>query len=97
MINDLQAAGAKIKAYDPAAMTAARSVLSDVEYCDDEYAAAESSNALVVMTEWNQFRSLDLQRLKQLMREPNLIDLRNIYEPEKVKSAGFKFVSVGRR
>jgi UDPglucose 6-dehydrogenase len=97
MINDLQAAGARIKAYDPAAMTAARGVLNDVEYCDDEYAAAESSNALVVMTEWNQFRSLDLQRLKQLMREPNLIDLRNIYEPEKVKSAGFRFVSVGRR
>jgi UDPglucose 6-dehydrogenase len=49
------------------------------------------------MTEWNQFRSLDLQRLKQVMREPNLIDLRNIYEPEKVKAAGFRFVSVGRR
>jgi UDPglucose 6-dehydrogenase len=97
MINDLQAEGARIKAYDPAAMGAAKSILNNVEYCDDEYAAAESSHALVVMTEWNQFRSLDLQRLKQVMREPNLIDLRNIYEPEKVKAAGFRFVSVGRR
>jgi UDPglucose 6-dehydrogenase len=97
MIAGLQAEGAKIKAYDPAAMGAAQSILTDVEYCDDEYAAAESSHALVVMTEWNQFRSLDLQRLKQVMREPNLIDLRNIYEPEKVKAAGFRFVSVGRR
>jgi len=97
MIGGLQAEGARIKVYDPAAMSAAKNVLNDVEYCDDEYAAAESSNALVVMTEWNQFRSLDLQRLKQVMREPNLIDLRNIYEPEKVKAAGFRFVSVGRR
>jgi len=97
MIAGLQAEGARIKAYDPAAMGAARTILTDVEYCDDEYAAAESSHVLVVMTEWNQFRSLDLQRLKQVMREPNLIDLRNIYEPEKVKAAGFRFVSVGRR
>jgi len=97
MIGGLQAEGARIKVYDPAAMSAAKNVLNDVEYCDDEYAAAESSHALVVMTEWNQFRSLDLQRLKQVMREPNLIDLRNIYEPEKVKAAGFRFVSVGRR
>jgi UDPglucose 6-dehydrogenase len=96
MIAGLQAEGARIKAYDPAAMGAARAILTDVEYCEDEYAAAESSHALIVMTEWNQFRSLDLQRLKQVMREPNLIDLRNIYEPEKVKAAGFKFVSVGR-
>jgi UDPglucose 6-dehydrogenase len=97
MISDLQAEGARIRVYDPAAMAAARAVLNDVEYCDDEYAAADSSHALVVVTEWNQFRSLDLQRLKQVMREPNLIDLRNIYEPDKVKSAGFRFVSVGRR
>jgi UDPglucose 6-dehydrogenase len=97
MIGGMQAEGAIIKVYDPAAMEAARSVLSNVEYCDDEYAAAQGSHALVVITEWNQFRSLDLQRLKQVMREPNLIDLRNIYEPDKVKSAGFRFVSVGRR
>ncbi|HEY6328773.1 MAG TPA: UDP binding domain-containing protein, partial [Blastocatellia bacterium] len=60
------------------------------------YAAASGSHALVVLTEWNQFRSLDLQRLKAEMREPNLIDLRNIYEPEAVKAAGFQFVAVGR-
>jgi len=78
-------------------MAAARSVLNDVEYCDDEYGAADSSHALVVVTEWNQFRSLDFQRLKHVMREANLVDLRNIYEPEKVKAAGFNFVAVGRR
>jgi UDPglucose 6-dehydrogenase len=96
IIKDLLSAGATIRAYDPAAMDAARRFLPDIDYCDDEYAAATGSHALVVLTEWNQFRSLDFQRLKTAMREPNLIDLRNIYEPEAVKSAGFNFVSVGR-
>jgi UDPglucose 6-dehydrogenase len=96
IIGDLVLAGAGIRAYDPAAMYAARRFLPEIEYCDDEYAAATGSHALVVLTEWNQFRSLDFQRLKTEMREPNLIDLRNIYEPEAVKAAGFNFVSVGR-
>jgi len=71
--------------------------LPDVHYCEDEYAAAHGCDGLVVVTEWNQFRSLDIDRLKQLMREPNIIDLRNIYEPETLRAAGFKYLGMGRR
>jgi UDPglucose 6-dehydrogenase len=67
-----------------------------VRFCDDEYEAARGSDALVVVTEWNQFRGLDLNRLKSVMGDLNLIDLRNIYKPEAVRAAGFKYVSMGR-
>lgn len=96
IIADLLAAGAKVRAYDPAAMAAAESLLTDVRFCDDEYEAARGSDALVVVTEWNQFRGLDLSRLKSVMGDLNLIDLRNIYKPEAVRAAGFKYVSMGR-
>ena len=96
IINDLQEAGARIRAYDPAAMESARRVLAGVEYCEDEYEAASGSDALVVVTEWNQFRQLDIDRLKQVMREPNIIDLRNIYEPDAIRAAGFKYLGMGR-
>ncbi|HTG14954.1 MAG TPA: UDP-glucose/GDP-mannose dehydrogenase family protein [Blastocatellia bacterium] len=96
IVADLVEGGARVRAYDPAAMESARQFLSGVEYCEDEYHAAHGSDALVVVTEWNQFRSLDLKRLKSHMREPNIIDLRNIYEPEMVRSAGFRYVGMGR-
>lgn len=96
IVADLVEEGARVRAYDPAAMGSARQFLSGVEYCEDEYHAADGSDALVVVTEWNQFRSLDLTRLKLCMREPNIIDLRNIYEPEMVRSAGFRYVGMGR-
>jgi UDPglucose 6-dehydrogenase len=96
IIGDLLKAGARVRAYDPAAMESARRLLTDVEYCDDEYEAARGSDALVVVTEWNQFRRLDMDLLKQLMREPNIIDLRNLYEPETMRSAGFKYLAMGR-
>lgn len=96
IIGDLLEAGARVRAYDPAAMESARRLLTDVEYCEDEYEAARGSDALVVVTEWNQFRRLDMDRLKQLMREPNIIDLRNLYEPETMRSAGFKYLAMGR-
>jgi UDPglucose 6-dehydrogenase len=96
IIADLLEAGAHVKAYDPAAMPVARGVLPGVQYCDDEYDAARDSDALVVLTEWNQFRSLDFQRLKNEMRQPNIVDLRNIYEPEALVAAGFRYVSMGR-
>ncbi len=97
IIAELLAAGARVRAYDPVAMEAARSLMADVEFCEDEYDAARASDALVVVTEWNQFRSLDLGRLKSAMKNLNIIDLRNIYEPDDVKEAGFKYVAVGRR
>ncbi len=96
LIKNLMESGASVRAYDPAAMLAARALMPEVEYCEDEYAAARGSHALVVMTEWNQFRSLDLERLKSEMKELNIVDLRNVYEPETLREAGFKYVSVGR-
>jgi UDPglucose 6-dehydrogenase len=95
IIEDLFAAGAKVRAYDPAAMKRAEQHLPDVTYCEDEYDAASGSDALVVVTEWNQFRSLNLERLKSVMSKSNIVDLRNIYEPKAIREAGFSYVSMG--
>jgi UDPglucose 6-dehydrogenase len=90
--------GAYIKAFDPVAEESARRLLTDTdtEFCEDEYAVAKGSDALVIVTEWNQFRSLDLKRIRETMRSANIIDLRNIYEPDTVRSLGFSYVSIGR-
>ena len=96
IINDLVKAGASVRVYDPAAMESARRLLPDIDYCEDEYDAARGSDGLVVVTEWNQFRSLDIDRLHHSMREPNIIDLRNLYEPETMRSAGFRYLAMGR-
>jgi UDPglucose 6-dehydrogenase len=96
IIGDLVEAGVKVRAYDPAAMGPAARLLEGVDFCEDEYAAARDAHALMVVTEWNQFRSLDLNRLKSVMKNLNIVDLRNIYEPETVRAAGFKHVSIGR-
>ncbi len=96
IIQDLHDAGTKVRAFDPAAMASARRILPEVEYCEDEYEAARGSDGLVIVTEWNQFRRLDIERLKRVMREPNIIDLRNIYEPEMMRSAGFRYLGMGR-
>ncbi len=96
IIRRLREDGANVRAYDPAAMEAARTVLPDIEYCEDEYAAARGSDALVLVTEWNQFRGLDLERLRREMSIANIVDLRNMYEPDRVRGFGFKYVSMGR-
>jgi len=96
IISDLQAAGATVRAYDPAAMEVARQVVADVVYCEDEYEAARDSDALVIVTEWNQFRGLDFNRLKSVMKALNVVDTRNIYEPQDLREAGFTYVSMGR-
>jgi len=96
IIEDLLRAGAQVRAYDPAAIETARRILPDIEYCEDEYEAACGSDVLVVVTEWNQFRRLDMPRLKEVMREPNIVDLRNIYEPEPMRSEGFNYLGMGR-
>lgn len=96
IIKKLQEQGAKIKIYDPSGMDNARNVLKKVIFCQDEYACVSGSNAIVVITEWNQFRNLDLIKIKELLVEPNFIDLRNIYEPKIMKELGFKYVAVGR-
>ncbi len=88
--------GAKIKCFDPLAMKNTRKILPDLTYCQDEYNAAQNSHILVILTEWNQFRNIDLSKIKKLLKTPVLLDLRNLYEPEKVRSLGFIYEGVGR-
>ncbi len=89
--------GAAVRAYDPVAMPAAqRTPRQGVVYCPDEYEAARGADAVVVATEWNQFRGLDLDRLKQALREPVIVDLRNIWEPRTMRAKGFRYTGVGR-
>jgi UDPglucose 6-dehydrogenase len=88
--------GARVRAFDPVALERARAELPELVACADEYEAASGADALVIATEWNQFRSLDLGRLASLLRQPNLIDLRNIYPPEDARAAGLRYVGVGR-
>jgi UDPglucose 6-dehydrogenase len=89
--------GAIMRAFDPAAMENAREALpAGISYCADAYEAATGVDCLVIMTEWNQFRSLDLQQLRAIMRRPLVVDLRNVYDPEKMREAGFEHHCVGR-
>jgi UDPglucose 6-dehydrogenase len=88
--------GARVRAYDPVAMEAARPLLPEIEYAGGEYEAVEGADALVFVTEWNQFRALDMERVRALMREPRVADLRNIYEPEDMRKLGFEYAGVGR-
>ncbi|MBI5745637.1 MAG: UDP-glucose/GDP-mannose dehydrogenase family protein [Nitrospirae bacterium] len=97
IINALQKSGAKINAYDPAAMDEAKKVLKDITYCDDSYMAIDGADALIILTEWNQFRNLDLEKVKSLIKSPIFIDLRNVYEPNKIKELGLKYVGLGRK
>jgi UDPglucose 6-dehydrogenase len=96
IIRGLVARGAKVRAYDPVAVTEARKILPEIEYAEDEYAAASGADMLVLVTEWNQFRALDMRRIRGLMRTPKIADLRNIYEPSEARAAGFEYVGVGR-
>ena len=97
LVTALQDLGAKIRAYDPEGMHQARSEMTDVVYCDGPYDCAEGADALVIVTEWEQFRALDLDRLKQKMTSPAIVDLRNVYRSSDVVAQGFKYESVGRR
>jgi UDPglucose 6-dehydrogenase len=96
IIRTLLERGAVVRAYDPVAMEAARQYLPDIIYTEDEYAAVDGSDALVFMTEWNQFRALNMERIRELMRSPKIADLRNIYEPEALRELGFDYIGVGR-
>lgn len=96
IIRELLNRGASIRAFDPAAMDHFKKLFPDLTYCDDPYQVAEGSDALVFMTEWNQFRKLDMENMKRLLKSPNVADLRNIYEPAKLKGMGFNYISVGR-
>jgi UDPglucose 6-dehydrogenase len=88
--------GATVRTYDPAALEEACQMISGLIPCKDAYEAAQGADALILMTEWNQFRTLDFDRLKTLLRQPIFFDLRNVYEPDRVASFGFRHISVGR-
>ncbi len=96
VITALQDAGAAINAFDPEGMEQARLYMDDLTYCGDPYACCKGAAALVIITEWDAFRALDLERVKGLLAAPILVDLRNIYEPEEARRQGFTYVSVGR-
>jgi UDPglucose 6-dehydrogenase len=96
LITALKDMGAKVRAYDPVGMEQAKQVLSDVTYCQGPYACVEEADAAVIVTEWEQFRALDLERVRDLMACPVLVDLRNIYRPEDMKRHGFVYTCVGR-
>jgi UDPglucose 6-dehydrogenase len=91
----LKERGAKLRAYDPEGMSEAKKHL-DIEMCRDAYTALEGADGVVILTEWNEFRALDLGRIRQLLKRPLMVDLRNIYRPDEMASAGFSYVSVGR-
>ncbi|HVC53754.1 MAG TPA: UDP-glucose/GDP-mannose dehydrogenase family protein [Stellaceae bacterium] len=92
----LVAAGARVRAYDPEGMDEARKLLPDIDYCADAYTAMDGADALVLLTEWNEFRGLDLGRVRELLRAPLVIDLRNIYEPQEMAAVGLVYHSIGR-
>ena len=96
IITRLLADGAEVRAYDPAGMDEARAVLPRVTYCADAYDTAHNCHAVVLCTEWNQFRNLDLERIKNGLKRPIFIDLRNVYEPERMRKMGFQYCGVGR-
>ncbi len=96
LITALQDMGAKVRAYDPTGMEQAKPLLANVAFCNDAYSCAEGASALVIVTEWEQFRALDFARLKAVMASPVLVDLRNIYSPEEIARHGFVYESIGR-
>ena len=96
IIPALQAAGAKVRAFDPAGTVEAEKLLDNVEFVSGPYFCAENADVLVIITEWNEFRALDFNRLKQTMKQPVLVDLRNIYTLDEARNAGFEYTSVGR-
>ncbi|QOZ35392.1 UDP-glucose/GDP-mannose dehydrogenase family protein [Bradyrhizobium sp. CCBAU 53421] len=96
LINGLIDFGAKVRAYDPIGMEQARKELPEIEYCKDAYECARQADALVIVTEWRQFRALDLKRIKQEMKHPVVVDLRNIYRPDEMAAHGFTYDSIGR-
>jgi UDPglucose 6-dehydrogenase len=96
IIPALQAAGARVKAYDPESMHEAGKMLTEVDFCDGPYHAIDGADAMVLITEWDQFRAMDFDRVRKLLKTPTVIDLRNVYQPSDMKRRGFNYVSVGR-
>lgn len=96
IINMLKNEGVKIKTFDPKAMKKAKKILSGITFCKDLYTACKNSDCLAIVTDWNEFKEIDLSRVKKLMRQPIIVDGRNIYNPKTVRKIGFKYIGIGR-
>jgi UDPglucose 6-dehydrogenase len=96
LVPDLQKAGAKVRAHDPEGMEQAKPMLPGTEFCTTPYEAIEGADALVILTEWDAYRALDLDQVKKSLKAPVVIDLRNVYRPEEMKAKGFRYTSIGR-
>jgi UDPglucose 6-dehydrogenase len=96
IVTALEDAGAKVRAFDPASMEQAKPQMPNVTFCEDPYSCAKGADALVIVTEWDAFRALDIDRLKEEMAAPVMVDLRNVYRPDEMRRRGFKYLSVGR-
>ena len=96
IIQKLLERGASVAAFDPAGMDNTREILPDVEYAENLYEASRDADALIIATEWNQFRNIQWDRVLEVIKTPVVVDLRNIYEPERMKEKGFTYVCVGR-
>jgi len=96
IVRALQDAGAKVRAYDPEGMEQAKTLLENVTYCADAYEAMEGADAAVIVTEWDAFRALDFERSRELLKDPLLVDLRNLYDRADIERYGFRYVAVGR-
>lgn len=97
LIKSLQGEGANVNVFDPAAMEKAKAVLEGVRFCNNLYEACDGSDALIIVTEWNEFREMDLEKIKKLLKIPIIIDGRNIYDPLRMKGMGFRYIGIGRR
>jgi UDPglucose 6-dehydrogenase len=96
LVTGLLDMGAKVRAHDPIGIEQARKELPDIDYCDDPYECARDADAIVLVTEWVQYRAMDLARLKEVMAHPVVVDLRNVYRPEEMAEHGFVYESIGR-
>ena len=97
IINELQNLGAKINAYDPASMGKANYLLKNIKFCRDAYEACENADAILILTEWNEFKEMDFKKIKSLLKTQIIIDGRNIYNPEEMRKEGFTYISIGRK
>jgi UDPglucose 6-dehydrogenase len=96
IIELLKQQGAKISAFDPQASENAKRLIDDIEFAEDIYGAIKDADLLIVLTDWNEFKEIDLEKVKTMMKSPNIIDGRNIYDPQEAKKLGFSYVGVGR-
>jgi UDPglucose 6-dehydrogenase len=96
IIQGLQERGALVRAYDPQSMENAKSIFSEITYCDDAYETAQGADVLVLATEWNEFRALNFNRIRKALRQPVVVDLRNVYDPQRMAALGIRYASIGR-